>query len=154
MTCIRRSVGACGEAEYHACMGWFRRRRQGPPTPEELLAEGHGQNAAPAGGTPRPASDGSTSGFRMEVKDVFSITGRGVVVTGTVEAGDVVARSRVEVWRGDVVVGSYEVLGVEMARKRKRQASPGDDIGILLKDAQRDEFRSGDVVRPYTDGLG
>ena len=90
----------------------------------------------------------------MEVKDVFSITGRGVVVTGTVEAGDVVARSRVEVWRGDVVVGSYEVLGVEMARKRKRQASPGDDIGILLKDAQRDEFRSGDVVRPYTDGLG
>ena len=83
----------------------------------------------------------STSGnFHMTVEDVFTIMGRGTVVTGRVDLGDI----RV----GEIVsingVRSTEVLGIEMFRKTLDYAQAGDNCGILLKDISRDDIHKGD----------
>lgn len=78
----------------------------------------------------------------MIVEDVFTITGRGTVITGTVEHESISV--------GDILsVGgkSFTVSGIEMFRKLLDTAHPGDSVGILLKDAKRnDDFKPGDSV--------
>jgi len=82
----------------------------------------------------------------MPVEDVFSITGRGTVATGRVEAGVLKVQDEVE------IVGLTEerrkvvVTGVEMFRKLLDQAQAGDNIGALLRGVQRDEIERGQVL--------
>jgi elongation factor Tu len=83
--------------------------------------------------------------FQMAIEDVFSITGRGTVVTGRVERGVVKVGDEVE------IVGLREtrktvVTGVEMFRKLLDQAQAGDNIGCLLRGVGKDEVERGQVL--------
>ena len=83
--------------------------------------------------------------FLMPIEDVFSISGRGTVVTGRVERGVVKVGDEVE------VVGFRPTIktvctGVEMFRKILDQGQAGDNIGILLRGTKRDEVERGQVV--------
>jgi elongation factor Tu len=83
--------------------------------------------------------------FQMAIEDVFSITGRGTVVTGRVDRGVVKVSDEVE------IVGLREtrktvVTGVEMFRKLLDQAQAGDNIGCLLRGVGKDEVERGQVL--------
>ncbi len=83
--------------------------------------------------------------FLMPIEDVFSITGRGTVVTGKVEAGVVHTNDEVE------IVGIRDttktiVTGVEMFRKLLDEGQAGDNIGVLLRGTKRDEVERGQVL--------
>jgi elongation factor Tu len=83
--------------------------------------------------------------FLMPIEDVFSISGRGTVVTGRVERGVIKVGDEVE------VVGFRPTIktvctGVEMFRKILDQGQAGDNIGILLRGTKRDEVERGQVV--------
>jgi elongation factor Tu len=83
--------------------------------------------------------------FLMPIEDVFSISGRGTVVTGRVERGVINVGQEVE------IVGLRETMktvctGVEMFRKILDQGQAGDNIGILLRGTKREEVERGQVV--------
>ncbi|WP_156861654.1 elongation factor Tu [Casimicrobium huifangae] len=103
--------------------------------------------------TPERAVDGA---FLMPVEDVFSISGRGTVVTGRVERGIVKVGEEIE------IVGIKPTLkttctGVEMFRKLLDQGQAGDNVGILLRGTKREEVERGQVlakpgsITPHTD---
>jgi elongation factor Tu len=83
--------------------------------------------------------------FLMPIEDVFSISGRGTVVTGRVERGIVRVGDEVE------IVGIRSTLkttctGVEMFRKLLDQGQAGDNVGVLLRGTKRDEVERGQVL--------
>jgi len=83
--------------------------------------------------------------FLMPIEDVFSISGRGTVVTGRVERGIVKVGDEIE------IVGLHDtqkttVTGVEMFRKLLDQGQAGDNIGVLLRGTKRDEVERGQVL--------
>ena len=93
--------------------------------------------------------------FLMPIEDVFSISGRGTVVTGRVEQGVVKVGDDVE------IVGLKETAktvctGVEMFRKLLDQGEAGDNVGVLLRGTKRDDVERGQVlarpgsIRPHT----
>ncbi len=88
-----------------------------------------------------------TTGASAEfaVEDVFTITGRGQVATGTVSSGTVRVGDRVVVLRGATEVGTSEVTGIEMFRKKAAEATAGSMAGLLLRG--RLEIARGDVIR-------
>jgi len=83
--------------------------------------------------------------FLMPIEDVFSISGRGTVVTGRVERGKVKVGDTVEIV-GIREVRTSVVTGVEMFRKSLDEGIAGDNIGILLRGVNRDEVERGQVV--------
>jgi len=83
--------------------------------------------------------------FLMPIEDVFSITGRGTVVTGRVERGTVKVGDNVEIV-GIRETQSTVVTGVEMFRKLLDQAMAGDNVGLLLRGIARDDVERGQVV--------
>ncbi|WP_080147336.1 elongation factor Tu [Marinilactibacillus piezotolerans] len=83
--------------------------------------------------------------FMMPVEDVFSITGRGTVATGRVEAGQVSVGDEVEVI-GIKDTAKTTVTGVEMFRKLLDYAEAGDNIGALLRGMSRDDIERGQVL--------
>ncbi len=95
--------------------------------------------------------------FLMPVEDVFTITGRGTVVTGRIERGVVKVNEEVE------IVGIHEkstkttVTGVEMFRKLLDEGRAGENVGLLLRGTKREEVERGQVVckpssiTPHTD---
>ena len=87
------------------------------------------------------------TGFRMAVADVFVITGRGTVVTGTVGSGVVAVGARVTIERAGRPPLAAEVAGIEMFRRKAVQAGAGDNVGLLFRGLTRDEITAGDVVR-------
>jgi elongation factor Tu len=102
---------------------------------------------------PERAVDGA---FLMPVEDVFSISGRGTVVTGRIERGIVKVGEEIE------IVGIHDTLkttctGVEMFRKLLDQGQAGDNVGILLRGTKREEVERGQVlakpasIKPHTD---
>ena len=88
-----------------------------------------------------------SSGFRMAVADVFVITGRGAVITGTVEAGTVAVGTRVSIERPGRPALAAEIAAIESARKTTKRASAGDSVGLLFRGLTRAEIAAGDVVR-------
>jgi elongation factor Tu len=91
---------------------------------------------------PERAIDGA---FLMPVEDVFSISGRGTVVTGRVERGIVKVGDEV------AIVGIRDtqkttVTGVEMFRKLLDQGQAGDNVGVLLRGTKRDDVERGQVL--------
>ena len=93
---------------------------------------------------PDPVRD-TDKPFLMPIEDVFTISGRGTVVTGRVERGVINVGNDVE------IVGITETLktvctGVEMFRKILDQGQAGDNIGVLLRGTKRDEVQRGQVV--------
>jgi elongation factor Tu len=83
--------------------------------------------------------------FLMPVEDVFSISGRGTVVTGRVERGIVKVGETVEIV-GIRDTQSTTVTGVEMFRKLLDQGQAGDNVGILLRGTKREDVERGQVV--------
>ena len=93
---------------------------------------------------PEPERD-TDKPFQMPIEDVFSITGRGTVVTGKVEQGILNTGTEVE------VVGIRDtrktvVTGVEMFRKLLDEARAGDNVGLLLRGVGKDDVERGQVV--------
>ncbi len=93
-----------------------------------------------------PEPERATEGdFLMPVEDVFSISGRGTVVTGRIERGIVKVGEEVEI----VGIRSTQVTtvtGVEMFRKLLDQGEAGDNVGVLLRGTKRDEVERGQVL--------
>jgi elongation factor Tu len=92
--------------------------------------------------TPERAIDGT---FLMPIEDVFSISGRGTVVTGRIERGVIKVGEEVE------IVGLKPTIkttctGVEMFRKLLDQGEAGDNVGILLRGTKREEVERGQVL--------
>ena len=86
-----------------------------------------------------------TNRFLMPIEDVFSISGRGTVVTGRVERGIVKVQEEVEIV-GFQPTFKTVCTGVEMFRKILDQGQAGDNIGILLRGTKKDEVERGQVV--------
>ena len=84
--------------------------------------------------------------FLMPIEDIFSITGRGTVVTGKVERGKVKVGDEVEIVGLTEEIKKTVVTGVEMFRKQLDEAIAGDNIGILLRGIDKDEVERGQVV--------
>ena len=84
--------------------------------------------------------------FLMPIEDVFTITGRGTVVTGRVERGVVKLSDEVEIVGLSKESKKTVVTGVEMFRKLLDQAEAGDNIGVLLRGIQREEVERGQVL--------
>jgi elongation factor Tu len=92
--------------------------------------------------TPERAVDGA---FLMPVEDVFSISGRGTVVTGRVERGIIKVGEEIE------IVGITDTVkttctGVEMFRKLLDQGQAGDNVGLLLRGTKREDVQRGQVL--------
>ena len=84
--------------------------------------------------------------FVMPVEDVFSITGRGTVATGRVEAGVLHVSDEVEIVGIKEETRKVVVTGIEMFRKLLDEAQAGDNIGALLRGVQRNEIERGQVL--------
>jgi elongation factor Tu len=101
---------------------------------------------------PERAIDGA---FLMPVEDVFSISGRGTVVTGRVERGIIKVGEEIEIV-GISVTQKTTCTGVEMFRKLLDQGQAGDNVGILLRGTKREDVQRGQVlckpgsVKPHT----
>ncbi|MEO6879297.1 MAG: elongation factor Tu [Gemmatimonadaceae bacterium] len=102
--------------------------------------------------TPERAIDGT---FLMPIEDVFSISGRGTVVTGRIERGVVKVGEEIE------IVGIKDTVkttctGVEMFRKLLDQGQAGDNVGVLLRGTKREDVERGQVlakpgsIKPHT----
>jgi elongation factor Tu len=93
---------------------------------------------------PEPQRD-TDKPFLMPIEDVFSISGRGTVVTGRVERGIIKVGEQIE------IVGIKDTMtttctGVEMFRKLLDQGQAGDNVGVLLRGVKRDEVERGQVL--------
>ena len=84
--------------------------------------------------------------FLMPVEDVFSITGRGTVATGRVEAGVLKVQDEIELVGIAEKTRKVVCTGVEMFKKLLDQAQAGDNIGALLRGIQREEIERGQVL--------
>src|SRR3954449_12598021 len=80
--------------------------------------------------------------FRMTIGDVFSITGRGTVVTGKVEEGSLSVGDEVAINGGRTV----RVKAIEAFRKKLDTAAVGDTVGLLLEDVEKHDVKGGDVL--------
>jgi len=83
--------------------------------------------------------------FLMPVEDVFSIKGRGTVVTGRIERGRVKINDTIEIV-GIKPTQSTVVTGVEMFRKQLDEGQAGDNVGILLRGVEKDQVERGQVL--------
>jgi len=83
--------------------------------------------------------------FLMPIEDVFSISGRGTVVTGRVERGVVHVGDEIEIV-GIKDTTKTTCTGVEMFRKLLDQGMAGDNVGVLLRGTKRDEVERGQVL--------
>ena len=98
--------------------------------------------------------------FLMPVEDVFTITGRGTVVTGRVERGVINVNEEVEIVGIKPTSTKTTVTGVEMFRKLLDQGQAGDNVGLLLRGIKREDVERGQVVvkpgttTPHTDFEG
>jgi elongation factor Tu len=84
--------------------------------------------------------------FLMPIEDVFTITGRGTVVTGRVEQGVIKVSEEVEIVGIRPETRRVVVTGVEMFRKLLDQGQAGDNIGVLLRGVRREEVERGQVL--------
>jgi elongation factor Tu len=84
--------------------------------------------------------------FLMPIEDVFTITGRGTVVTGRVEQGEVKIGEEVEIVGIHPEVAKTVVTGVEMFNKTLDSAQAGDNAGALLRGTKREEVERGQVL--------
>ncbi|MCB9943355.1 MAG: elongation factor Tu [Geminicoccaceae bacterium] len=101
---------------------------------------------------PERAVDGT---FLMPIEDVFSISGRGTVVTGRVERGVIKVGEEIEIV-GIRPTTKTTCTGVEMFRKLLDQGQAGDNVGVLLRGTKRDDVERGQVlckpgsIKPHT----
>jgi elongation factor Tu len=99
---------------------------------------------------PEPVRD-TEKPFLMPIEDVFSITGRGTVVTGRIERGVVNVNEEVDIIGIKETSTKTTVTGVEMFRKLLDQGQAGDNVGLLLRGIKREDVERGQcVIKPGT----
>lgn len=84
--------------------------------------------------------------FLLAIEDIFTITGRGTVVTGRVERGKISLGDSIEIVGMTEKTRKAVVTGVEMFRKTLDEAQAGDNIGVLLRGIEKDEVERGQVL--------
>jgi len=84
--------------------------------------------------------------FLLAIEDIFSITGRGTVVTGRVERGKISLGDSIEIVGMTEKTRKAVATGVEMFRKTLDEAQAGDNIGVLLRGIEKDEVERGQVL--------
>jgi elongation factor Tu len=94
---------------------------------------------------PEPQRD-TDKPFLMPIEDVFTITGRGTVVTGRVEQGTLKLGDEIEIVGIEPATTKTVVTGIEMFRKMLDEAQAGDNAGILLRGTKKDEVQRGQVL--------
>jgi elongation factor Tu len=94
---------------------------------------------------PEPVRD-TEKPFLMPIEDVFTITGRGTVVTGRIERGIINVNESVEIVGIKENVQTTTVTGVEMFRKLLDSGMAGDNVGLLIRGIKREEVERGQVV--------
>ena len=94
---------------------------------------------------PEPVRD-TEKPFLMPIEDVFTITGRGTVVTGKVERGSINVNETVEIVGIKPKSFQTTVTGIEMFRKLLDSGQAGDNVGLLLRGTKREEVERGQVV--------
>ena len=105
---------------------------------------------------PTPERD-TDKPFLMPIEDVFTITGRGTVVTGRIERGTLKVSEEVEIVGLTDETKKTVVTGIEMFRKELAEAQCGDNAGVLLRGIQRTEVERGQVlakpgtIQPHTE---
>ena len=98
--------------------------------------------------------------FLMPIEDIFSITGRGTVVTGRIETGTIHVNDPAEIVGFNDKPKSTVVTGVEMFRKLLDQGEAGDNVGLLLRGIDKKEVKRGEVIakpgsiKPHSHFLG
>ncbi|MGI8328531.1 elongation factor Tu [Actinomadura scrupuli] len=99
---------------------------------------------------PEPVRD-TEKPFLMPIEDVFSITGRGTVVTGRIERGVVNVNETVDIIGIKEKATTTTVTGVEMFRKLLDQGMAGDNVGLLLRGIKREDVERGQcIIKPGT----
>ncbi len=111
-------------------------------TPQELPTSEPINNVEPINDANVPSSDA----FLMYVEDVFSITGRGTIVTGRIKRGTVSLDDNVQIVGLDNKVVDSVVTGIEVFRKQLDTASEGENVGLLLRGVSRDQVERGQVI--------
>lgn len=86
------------------------------------------------------------AGFELTVRDVFTISGRGTVVTGEVSKGSLSNGAQVRL-QGSGGSRTVFIDGIEAFRKVVERAETGDFVGLLLRDVTHEQVRSGDILR-------
>jgi elongation factor Tu len=109
-------------------------------TPKILELMGHVDSYIP-----EPTRD-TDKPFLMPIEDVFTITGRGTVVTGRIEQGTINSGDTVEIVGIHPEVASTVVTGLEMFNKTLDFAQAGDNAGVLLRGTKREEVERGQVL--------
>ena len=84
--------------------------------------------------------------FLMPVEDVFTITGRGTVVTGRIERGIIKVNEEIEIVGIRSDVQKTTVTGVEMFRKLLDEGQAGENVGVLLRGTKREDVERGQVL--------
>jgi elongation factor Tu len=136
-------------------MGLFRRKREpfltaSPEAPVPGMTATTSIEPVEAAGAGIPAPDGPvvvSEAFTLAVEDVFTITGRGTVVTGTIATGTVHRGDTVEIVHDGVPVATTAVHGIETLHKQVDTATAGASVGLLLKAVAHDQVSRDDVVR-------
>ena len=110
----------------------------------EMDVTGNNTNQELVQSTPVQTAPVMASGeFGFAIEDVFTITGRGTVVTGTVLTGSISVNDEVTIVRTGL---KTVVTGIEMFRKSLDYAQEGDKCGILLRGVNRDDVERGDLL--------
>jgi elongation factor Tu len=105
---------------------------------------------------PQPERD-LDKDFMMPIEDVFSIEGRGTVVTGRIDRGLIKVGEEVEIVGMGMETSKTTVTGVEMFNKSLQQGEAGDNAGILIRGTKKDEVQRGQVlakpgtIHPHTE---
>ena len=125
--------------------------RCGANVPRGLLSSlrglfGGGKAKGPATPAPAPPSREQGESFRFGVLDVFSISGRGTIVTGRVASGSVRVGDEVRVQTLKGAVARCRVIGLEMPGKQPAEAKTGDTVGLLLSSVKRQDIAVGTTI--------
>jgi translation elongation factor EF-G len=127
--------------------------RCGNPAPRGFLASLFGMlrgktSASPsAPSTPAaPRTRDAAGGFSMKVEDIFSISGRGTVVTGRVAEGEIHIGDEVRLMSKTGATIQSAVVGIEMFKKVVKVAKAGEDVGLLLRGVKGEDIQVGTTI--------
>ena len=133
-------------------MGWLfgrHRKSQAEKTLEALQQQAGDGGFATAQTSPMPptAAQPDATDFAMRIDNKFTITGRGLVLTGRIDNGSVRTGQQVRVIsRQHGPTQPHEVVGIESFRKMRDSAQAGDEIGLLLRGLSPDDVDAGDQI--------
>lgn len=96
-----------------------------------------------------PTGLDGTASFKMVIEDIFTITGRGTVVTGVVEFGNLKIMDDIIIFTQDGKKIATKVAGIEQFRKIVDEAHEGEHIGLLLPRVYRSDVNKGDIIYKF-----